>query len=244
MKVVCIIQARMGSTRLPGKVLAPIEGKPLLWYVVHRAKLATCLDQVIVATPDTIEDLAIHAACAEWDIPCIAGPEHDVLSRYAQIAEAVGANVVVRITGDCPFVDPRLIDLVVWRLLERQTFYSSNVYPTRTFPDGLDVEAFTRSALRAADRFAFPEEREHVTPAMQRYVGEYSAFWDIRGDYVPACTTIDPPLGDLRWTVDTAEDLAFVRDIYRALAPRWDFPWEELLDLPIAFRTQEEAARA
>jgi spore coat polysaccharide biosynthesis protein SpsF (cytidylyltransferase family) len=223
-RVVAIIQARMGSTRLPGKVLADISGGcSLLWHVVHRTKLARGLDAVVVATPKTPADEAIAHLCQLWDVPCLAvAGEDDVLGRYRAAAESQKADVIVRITADCPFIDPRLIDAIVWAGLERQVHYSSNVFPFRTFPDGLDVEVFGKQTLAAMDAFAVQAtDREHVTPLLQRTIKD--------GQFAAICH--DPDLGHLRWTVDTDEDLAFVREVYRRLSPRWDFAWDEVLKL-------------
>jgi spore coat polysaccharide biosynthesis protein SpsF len=222
-RVIAIVQARMGSTRLPGKVLADIEGQPLLWYVLQRAREAKCLDAVVVATPQTHADLAIHLRCAAWGVPCFWYPNtHDVLGRYATVADTLQADLVVRLTADCPLIDPRLIDQVVWSGLENQTLYASNVYPRRTFPDGLDVECLTTESLVSLHRHAeHPSDREHVTPLLQRHLSPHQY----------ANVTREPSLGHLRWTVDTDGDLDFVREVYRRMAPRWDFGWEEVLNL-------------
>lgn len=219
-RIVAIIQARMGSRRLPGKVLADVEGEALLRHVVRRTALAAGLDQVVVATPCAMDDLDIHVHCASWGVPCIAaGAEADVLGRYMAVAEQTRADIVVRITADCPLIDPRVIDQVVWQLIEQQVPYSSNVHPTRTYPDGLDVEAFTVDALRVAHLSTVaPFDREHVTPYIRRTA--------------PGWLQVNAAaLGHLRWTVDTAEDLAFVREVYRRLAPRRDFSWTDVLAL-------------
>lgn len=220
LRIVAVVQARMGSSRLPGKVLADVHHRPLLWYVVHRTQLARCVDAVVVATPDAPEDRAIHTLCGAWNVPCVAvGPAENVVGRYLAVAETFDADAVVRITADCPLIDPRLIDLVVWSGLQQQAIYSSNVFPVRTFPDGLDVEVLTRSAVLALDQYATaPADREHVTPLLQR---------SLRLDQL-TCTRREPSLGHLRWTVDTEADLTFIREVYRRMAPRWDFGWHEL----------------
>lgn len=223
MRIVAIVQARYGSTRLPGKVLADIEGRPMLWYVLERVRQAKCVDAVVVATPETYGDLPIHLRCAAWGVPCFwYRNSYDVLARYAAVATQVQADYVIRITADCPLIDPRVIDQVVWSLLEHQALYASNVYPRRTFPDGLDVEALSLGTLLGLHQCAeHPADREHVTPMLQR-------------NLLPAQLaniTREPSLGHLRWTVDTETDLLFVREVYRRMAPRWDFGWEEVLAL-------------
>ena len=224
MRVVVIIQARMASRRLPGKVLAEIEGKPMLWYVIQRVKAAMRIDDVMVATPDTVEDVAIHQACFEWHVPCwsIGCHPNDVLTRYKHVALMAerGADIIVRITADCPLIDPYVIDRTVEHLLQSRLHFATNVSP-RSFPDGLDVEAMTWQGLLELDARSDGWDREHVTPLIYR-----------PGAMVPIARVRHPEdLSALRWTVDTEEDLAFVREVYRRFAPRWDFFWWEVLNL-------------
>lgn len=212
-----IIQARVGSQRLPGKTLADVCGHPLLWYVVQRTKLARLVDQVVVATPDTAEDMAIHAACDEWGVTCVAGPGPDVLKRLALIAELWQPDLIVRITADCPLIDPDVIDATIEQLRDKAT-WASNIQP-RTWPDGLDVEVVTRLGLQLLDRLTDdPRDREHVTPLLY----QPKQLFGIGG-------TLQSPvhLGDLRWTVDTQADLDWVRQVYQRVP--WNAGWSRIL---------------
>jgi spore coat polysaccharide biosynthesis protein SpsF len=202
--IVAIIQARMRSTRLPGKILAKIAGHPLLWHVVERVRQAKNLDQVLVATTGSATDDVVAAFCAQNEIPCFRGSEDDVLDRYYQAARWIGADVVVRITADCPLIDPVIINQVVAAFLESTCDYANNTLD-RTYPDGLDTEVFSFDALAKAWREAkLLSEREHVTP----YIWQNKALFNICG------VTQALDLSSLRWTVDEPEDLAFVRHVY------------------------------
>ena len=142
MKTVAIIQARMGSTRLPGKVLAPIAGNPMLWHVVERTRRAKALDQVMVATSENSKDDAVAEFCTESAIDCFRGSEEDVLDRYYQAARQFTDSTIVRITADCPLVDPGVADKVVGAYQDGPYDYVTNIFP-RSFPKGLDVEVFS-----------------------------------------------------------------------------------------------------
>ncbi|WP_084158851.1 aminotransferase class III-fold pyridoxal phosphate-dependent enzyme [Solidesulfovibrio alcoholivorans] len=224
MRTVAVIQARMGSTRLPGKVLADVAGRPLLWHVARRAALAPLVHLAVVATSEDPSDDAVAAFCGQEGIPCFRGPLNDVLARFCGAALAFGAEAVVRVTGDCPLLDPAVVDRVVAAFLESGCDYASNV-ERATFPDGLDVEVMRADALAAADaRAVLPSEREHVTPYLRT-----------RPEYRRVCVTRDDDLSGLRFTVDDARDLAFVREVYARLAPETDFGLSEILDLLAAF---------
>jgi spore coat polysaccharide biosynthesis protein SpsF len=209
-RVVAIVQARMGSTRLPGKALVDIAGQPMLAHVMERASRATRVDAVCVATTTSPADDAIVALADARGWPCVRGDENDVLSRYALAAQATAAEVVVRITSDCPLLDASVVDAVLEKLGATGADYASNTQPPRTFPHGVDVEAFSAEALRAADaEDARPEWREHVTPYLYRTEGRFTL---TRVDS-------DDDFSDQRWTVDTPEDLALVRRIHAELGP-------------------------
>ena len=150
--ILAVIQARMGSSRLPGKVLLDLAGRPVLWHGVARVSQAGLVDKVMVATTDAQGDEPIRRFCAEKGIACFGGSETDVLDRYWQAVQSAGAGPgdgIVRITADCPLIDPEVIDRVVNVFIQSGADYVSNVQPP-TFPDGLDVEVFKFSALQTA----------------------------------------------------------------------------------------------
>jgi spore coat polysaccharide biosynthesis protein SpsF len=211
LKVVAIIQARIGSTRLPGKVLADIRGYPMLWHVVARTRAAETLDEVLVATTTEAADDAIVAFCRERGVDCFRGSEEDVLDRYYQAAREHAAGAVVRITSDCPLIDPEIVDKTVRAFLaERPDYapdYASNSL-VRTYPRGLDAEVMTFRTLEVTWREARqPYQRTHVTP----YIYEHPERFRI----LPV--TGDRDYSAYRWTVDTPEDLELVRAVYDRL---------------------------
>lgn len=213
-----IVQARMGSTRLPGKVMMDIGGQPMLGRVIERVRQAPGIDTVLVATSTAPADQAVAEHCAATGVPCFAGSEHDVLDRFYRAAQLHGLTAIVRITADCPLLDPEVVGQVA-ALLDGGYDYAANVHPP-TFPDGLDAEAFSMAALAAAWRDAtLPSDREHVTPFIWRHPGRFPS----RNLAAPA------DYSHLRWTVDDARDLAFVRTIYRRLGSRAH--WREVLQL-------------
>jgi spore coat polysaccharide biosynthesis protein SpsF (cytidylyltransferase family) len=165
--IVAIIQARMGSSRLPGKTIADVAGRPLLLHVVERTQRARRVDKVVVATTDRSSDDPIADLCQREGIQCFRGSEDDVLDRFYRTAQAHGADVVVRITADCPLIDAAVIDKVIARFQAGDCDYVSNIL-RYTYPDGLDTEVFSFAALERAWREAKkPSEREHVTPYLR-----------------------------------------------------------------------------
>lgn len=212
--IAAIIQARMGSSRLAGKVLADIGAHPMLWHVVHRVLRCRNVDQVVVATTTNRQDDPIEAFCKREGILCVRGPEHDVLERYFQAATLVKADVVVRITSDCPLVDPEVVDRVVEAFSAAPGCdYASNTLHY-TYPDGLDVEVFSSTALTLARKHAAsPLEREHVTPYLRTATKAGKPLFSLinvenKEEAVPA---------RLRLTVDERADLDFVRLVYARL---------------------------
>ena len=166
-KVVAIVQARMSSTRLPGKVWADVAGHPILWHVVQRLRRARLLNQIVIATSENPADDAIAQFCEQDGILCYRGSEADVLDCYYKAASLHSADVVVRITADCPLIDPAVVDKVVHRFLDEGSDYVTNNL-RYTYPDGLDTEVFSFAALAQAWREAKkPSEREHVTPYLR-----------------------------------------------------------------------------
>jgi glutamate-1-semialdehyde 2,1-aminomutase/spore coat polysaccharide biosynthesis protein SpsF len=204
---VAIIQARMGSTRLPGKTLADIAGKPMLWHVVQRVRRAKEIVRIIIATTNNGQDDLI----AEWalaeGLDCYRGSEHDVLDRYYQAARTLSADTIVRVTPDCPLLDPPVIDRVVQEYLQGSCDYASNTL-TYTYPEGLDVEVLSFQALEKAWQEATkPSEREHVTPYIRNHPDLFR-IRDVRGPY---------QCGAFHWSVDEPADMEFVRAVYRHL---------------------------
>lgn len=223
MRVAAIIQARMGSSRLPGKVLMDLAGEPLLARVVNRTRQAETVGEVVVVTTPAAADDDIVRACAAWDVLCVRGSEADVLDRYHQAAVSRRADVVVRITGDCPLIDPGLIDEVVREFLDRlpEGGYASNCLPRRTFPRGLDTEVMRFDVLERAWREDVDAaSREHVTP----YIWRNPDLFLIHG------VTNETDYSHMRWTVDTPDDLAFVRLVYDRIA-EGSFSWRDVVDL-------------
>lgn len=221
-RIVAIIQARMGSTRLPGKVLMDLAGEPMLARVVKRTMRAQMLDEVVVATTVQPADEAIVRLCSERGWPCFRGSESDVLDRYYQAAKRHRADIVVRITSDCPLIEPEIVDLVVREYLEKGPLdYVSNTLPPRTFPRGLDVEVMSFEALeRAWHEDSNPAWREHVTPYIYRHPEKFAL----------RAVVNDKDYSHMRWTVDTSEDLSFVRLIYEHFGHD-DFSWRDVLAL-------------
>lgn len=221
MKIVAIIQARLGSTRLPGKVLKDIGGRTMLARVVRRVRRAATLDDVIVATTTEPADSAVVEECARLGVHCFRGSELDVLDRYCQAAKQLNADAVVRITSDCPLIDPGVIDSVVAVFRNETPDYASNVIE-RTYPRGLDTEVVSMDALaRAWQEARHHYERVHVTP----YFYRNPELFRMRS------VVADRNHSGFRWTVDTAEDLAFICSIYEALGPDDLFDWKSVLCL-------------
>jgi spore coat polysaccharide biosynthesis protein SpsF len=221
MKVVAIIQARMGSTRLPGKVVRDIGGRSMLARVVRRTQRTTQLHEVVVATTGETADDIIVAECRKLSVPCFRGEEQDVLDRYYQAAHAFQADAVVRITSDCPLIDPEVVDKVVLAFLSVQPDYASNTL-VRTYPRGLDTEAMTLHALECAwQRASETYQRVHVTPYLYQHPDQFKL----------VSVTNDQDLSAFRWTVDTVEDLEFVRNVYGKLGDDGAFSWTSVLAL-------------
>lgn len=204
---VAIIQARMGATRLPGKVLLDLEGTTVLEHVINRVKASKLVDLVVVATTVDKKDLKIAALCAELGVSVYCGSEADVLDRYYQAAKLFKAENVVRITADCPVMDPQVIDEVLALHLRTKADYTSNTLK-ETYPDGQDVEVFTFEALKYAWKHArLASEREHVTP----FVRKHSEL------FTYATLEYKEDLSNKRWTLDNAEDFEFLKQVYKHL---------------------------
>ncbi len=225
MRTVAIIQARMASSRLPGKVLKEIAGQPMLAHVVERVRRASQVDEVVVATTTDAGDEAVAAFCESRTIAVVRGDPFDVLDRYYQAARQFGAEVVVRVTADCPLIDPGVVDLTISEFQRIGADFAANRLPPpwkRTYPIGLDTEVCRFAALERAWREADqPYQREHVMPYL----------YDQEGRFRVVLVNHQPDYGALRWTVDTAEDLQFVRQVFAHFGERTDFTWLDVLDL-------------
>jgi spore coat polysaccharide biosynthesis protein SpsF len=206
-----ILQARMSSTRLPGKVMAPVLDEPMIGRQLERLSRAARLQRIVVATSQDPSDDPLAAYCEGLGYPVFRGSLDDVLGRFMGALDAFSeADTVVRLTADCPLADPAVIDATIARHEETGADYTSNTPAVRTFPHGLDTEVMGRSALEAAWREAKdPYEREHVTPFIYRRPERFRI----------ASLSRAPSLAHLRWTVDVPEDLAFVREVYAQLYP-------------------------
>lgn len=220
MKVVALVQARMGSTRLPNKVMKPIGGVPMIEILLSRLSRATEVNQIVVATSVDERNQPLVEHVRKLGYACEQGNENDVLDRYVQAARAHQADVVVRITGDCPLVDPELVDEVIRRFKSSNADYFNNVDPA-TYPDGLDIEVFTFKSLAQADQETGSTfDREHVTPYLRQ-----------SGRFTTASMQNSQNLSALRWTVDEPVDLAVLEKVFQAFYPRTDFSWTEVLEL-------------
>lgn len=213
MTLAVIVQARMGSSRCPGKVMKDLGGQPFLKRCLDRCDRIPGADMVVVAVPDTEKDDPVAEAAESWGYKVVRGSETDVLSRYAKAAREVVATAVMRVTSDCPMIDPDICGETIRFWKETQADYGCNNMPPG-FPHGLDCEVFHASLLHAADHLAEdPYEREHVTPWIRRHP-------DLKH------SSIVGPAGGietLRWTLDHPEDVDMFRAVYDALGERAPF---------------------
>jgi len=233
MTVLAILQARMSSRRLPGKVLAPVLGRPMIQRQIERIRHARRVDKLVVATSAMNDDNAIAEFCLATGQLCFRGPLDDVLGRFVGALDAYcPADHIVRLTADCPLIDWTIIDRCVNEHLSTGADYTSNAI-VRTFPDGLDVEVVKSEALRIANANAQDREsREHVTP----FIYSTTDRFQIHHVTQPA------NLAALRWTVDNADDLAFVRQVYTHLYERNPlFTSDDILALPFGRRLAPES---
>jgi glutamate-1-semialdehyde 2,1-aminomutase len=234
--VLAIVQARMGSTRFPNKVLKPVGGRPMIEVLLSRLSRASEVDSILVATSADPRNQPLVDHVRSLGYLCYQGSENDVLDRYYQAAKSVPAHVIVRITGDCPLLDPALVDEVIRGFKVSKVDYFSNISPP-TYPDGLDIEVFSFGALEVAAREAAKSsEREHVTP----YLRENASF--TRGSLKN-----EQDLSGLRWTVDEPADLEVVAGIFSHFSPDIHFSWQSVLALqqthPEIFQANRNIAR-
>ncbi|WP_102692921.1 cytidylyltransferase domain-containing protein [Rummeliibacillus pycnus] len=220
MTVIAIIQARMGSTRLPGKILKEVNGKPLLLHQINRLKHSKLIDQLVIATTIEKQDDLIEDFCKKYNVSFFRGSENDVLARYYEASEQFGGDVIVRLTSDCPIIDPDIVDKTIQYYLENQFNYVSNTIE-RTYPRGLDTEVFSKKTLDVAYHEAtLPRDREHVTAYIYTHPEQFSVgSFKENVDY-----------SKYRWTVDTKEDLQLVQNILKRFNGREDdFTFEEAI---------------
>jgi spore coat polysaccharide biosynthesis protein SpsF len=233
-EIVAILQARMSSTRLPGKVLLDLGGRPVLSRMVERVRQSKLITRVVVATTIDPSDEPIVQLCHDEKIDVFRGSLPDVLDRYYQAATLYHADIVVRLTGDCPLIDAQLIDQTIQALIDQKADFSCNRLPPpfhRTYPIGLDVEVCTMAALTFAWHVADEKhDREHVLPYLYEVEGRFKV---VQLDHTE-------DLGSLRWTLDTPEDYALLQQVIQRLGGRNDFAWLEVLEL---FKKEPELAQ-
>ena len=219
-KVAVILQARTGSSRLPGKVLADLAGRPMLGFLLERLKRCNSVDHFILATTDLGQDNSLVEFGQNINMTIARGSQNDVLSRYASAAKLTDANILIRITGDCPLIDPNLLDEMIDEFIEMDVDYYSNC-AIATYPDGLDIEIFSRNTLlQAQSKCDNVDDREHVTPWMRKSPSLRTAIKKNSIDY-----------SNMRWTVDEPEDLQVIRTVVDHFGGRSDFSWHDVLEL-------------
>jgi spore coat polysaccharide biosynthesis protein SpsF len=234
--IVAIVQARMSSTRLPGKVLADVAGKPMILRQLDRLSRCTSLDAIVVATSVDSSDDELVKVVEGAGYRVVRGSLDDVLDRFLAAVDATGASTVVRITADCPLHSPAVIDAVVTAFVSSGADYASNTMDP-TYPDGVDCEVVRADVLREVAAFSVDSaEREHVTLGVYRHPERFSIH-SVKGER---------DLSDLRWTVDTPEDLVFVREVFARLLPE-PFELDDVLALleaePSLSRTSADSKR-
>jgi len=209
MRTLIIVQARMTSTRLPGKVMKIVCGKPLLEHLVNRLKRVKCADQIVIATTVNETEDIIVALCKKLDISYYRGSEGDVLGRYYEAAVKYGGEVIIRITSDCPVIDPEVVDCLInffTNNIEKYDYVSNTL--ERTYPKGMDAEVISFNALKEAHFNAYdPFDREHVTPFIKKRPQQFRLYNILYKADMSKC----------RWTVDTPEDLELISKIFESL---------------------------
>jgi spore coat polysaccharide biosynthesis protein SpsF len=221
MKVVAIVQARMGSTRLPGKVLRQLGSRTALSWVIHRVLRFHHIDGLLIATTLQSADDAIVQEAARCSAEVFRGDESDVLDRYYRAACHARADLIVRITSDCPLIDPEVSDYTIRRFLDEQPDYASNTLE-RAYPRGLDTEVMTFSALeRAWKEASEPYQRAHVTPYLYQHPEKFRLL-SVKGE---------DDFSGYRWTLDTPDDAEFLQEVFARLGGSVEFTWRDVLNL-------------
>jgi spore coat polysaccharide biosynthesis protein SpsF len=220
-KIICIIQARVNSTRLPNKILKEIEGIPLISHVIERIKTVKTIQQIILATTTNTNDKILSEISKKHNINFFSGDEDDVLNRFFQAATKFHGNPIIRITGDCPLIDPTLISQIIEFFQKHDFDYVSNTID-RTFPDGLDVEIFSYDLLKEIhEKSKWSSEREHVTPFVAKNPHRFKIYhYKTKHDF-----------SHLRWCVDEENDLLLIRKIFDKMKPNKFFTMNEVLQL-------------
>ncbi|WP_019424724.1 cytidylyltransferase domain-containing protein [Paenibacillus sp. OSY-SE] len=221
-KVVAIVQARMGSSRLPGKVMKPLIDHSVLGHVILRLKAVNSINKIVIATTQNPEDDVIICECNKYNVPVYRGSTEHVLSRYYEAAKKFNADIVVRVTSDCPLIDPEITENIINYFFELDADYVSNKI-IETFPRGLDTEVFTMSSLEKAYKGAYNDiHREHVTPYIYLHSDQFKLVnYSLEKDY-----------SAYRWTLDTREDYQLIESIYEKLyKPNNIFSWLEIIQL-------------
>jgi len=208
----------MTSTRLPGKIMKQVCGRSLLDYHVSRLLKSRRIDRLVVATTFNATDDPVEKFCREANIACVRGPEQDVLARYYQALQEFPADIIVRVTSDCPLIDPELLDQVIYYYMSHRDQYDYITLGATNFPRGLDVEVFSAQALEKAFSYGHDaHHREHVTPYIYREESEFNC------GVFPS----DNQLGHHRWCVDEAADFDLIMKILTAFEGRDNFSWQE-----------------
>ena len=220
MKIVALVQARMGSTRLPRKVLKPIVNKPMIELLLTRLSQSSELDEIVVATSKEKQNDQLQSVVELLGYRCTRGSEKDVLNRFYESAKSLKADIVVRITGDCPLVDSTLVDQCIQGYKDAKVDYFSNIDP-RTYPDGLDIEVMSFESIERANNETDSKfDREHVTPYIRNSVSFSKSSIQHTEDF-----------STLRWSVDEPEDLVVVTNVFEYFTPDIFFDWRQVLEL-------------
>lgn len=220
-KITVIIQARTNSKRLPKKIFMKILNKPMIWYVLKRVKEIKKIEQIVIATTNEKKDDKIVEFAKQNNVLFFCGESFDVLDRFYHCAEKFNADPILRITSDCPLIDPFLIDKMLEFYLNHNFDYVSNTIEP-TFPDGLDTEIFSFKTLKiAASNAKMKSEREHVTPFIKKNQKKFKNY-NFIGDF---------DFSEHRWTVDEKEDMVFIRKIYRKMKPKIIFGYQDVLKI-------------
>ncbi len=223
MNVLAITQARSGSKRLPNKVLMKIEGKTMLQIHIDRIKLAKSVDEILIATTTNKADIIIEDLANSLDVLCYRGSENDVLDRFYEASKKIKPNFIVRLTSDCPLIDPLLIDEVVTKAIEKKLDYYSNGL-IENYPDGQDIEVFTFKALETAWKNAkLPSEREHVTPYIRNNSNFHGGKLFISDNHYP-----EKNYNNVRLTVDDAKDFEVITKVIKEMG--LDKTWQDYSD--------------